>query len=143
MFAVALPAYRRTRGWPVAIRISVEAVVDFLAANPAFAQIGLVEILSGTTKTVERRDRLIESLYIFLEPGYERAPKTPPIAREAIGGAAYALVYRQMREEGAESLPQIAPLMTYIVLAPFLGAEEACAVANGGGRGQRESRDRR
>jgi hypothetical protein len=25
----------------------------------------------------------------------------------------------------------VAPLMTYIALAPFLGAEEACAVARG------------
>jgi AcrR family transcriptional regulator len=134
MFAIALPAYRRTREWPAAVRISIEAVVDFLAANPAFAQIALVEILSATTKAVERRDRLIGSLYTFLEPGYERAPKTPPIAREAIGGATYELVYRQVREGGAESLPQISPLMTYIILAPFLGGEEASAVANGGER---------
>ena len=39
----------------------------------------------------------------------------------------------RVRGGGTESLPRIAPLMTYVALAPFLGAEEACAVANGGG----------
>lgn len=48
----------------------------------------------------------------LLAPGYELSPETPPVAAEAIGGA----------------------MATYIALAPFLGAEEACAVANSDGR---------
>jgi AcrR family transcriptional regulator len=134
MLAVTLPAYRRAKEWPAAVRISYEAMLDFLAAHPAFARIALVEILSGTTRALERRDRLLESLFVFLDPGYERAPKTEPIAAEAIGGAAYELVYRQVRDAGPQGLPQITPLLTYITLAPFLGAEEACAAANGDGR---------
>ena len=130
-----LPAYRGARDWPEAVRASFEATLDFLASHPAFAQLALVEIFTGTKRALERRDRGIESLYGFLAPGYERSPKTPPIAAEAIGGAAYNLIYRRVRDGDTENLPQVAPLLTYIVLAPFLGAEEACAVANEGGRG--------
>ena len=46
MFAVTLPAYRRTKEWPAAVRVSLEAMLDFLAAHPDFAQLALVEILS-------------------------------------------------------------------------------------------------
>lgn len=52
----------------------------------------------------------------------------------------YELIYSQVRSGGAKSLPQAAPLMTYIALAPFLGAEKACAVANGDERGRRRGR---
>ena len=134
MFALALPAYRRAKDWPTAVRASFEAMVDFLAVHPAFAQLVMVEIFSGTTRALERRDRTVEALHAFLAPGYQRAPNAPPIAAEAIGGAVYELVYRQVRDGGAESLPQVSPLMTYIALAPFLGAKEARAVADGGGR---------
>jgi len=41
--------------------------------------------------------------------------------------------FGRVRGGDVESLRQAAPLMTYIALAPFLGAEEACAAANGGG----------
>lgn len=134
MFAVTLPVYRRAKDWPTAVRTSFEAMVDFLAANLSFAQLALVEIFSGTARALARRDRTIESLHGFLTPGYEYGSKAPSVAAEAIGGAAYELLYRQIRSGGTEGLRQVAPSITYITLAPFLGAEDACAVANGGAR---------
>ncbi len=130
--AAGREAYEREEHWPEAVRASLEAMVDFLAADPAFARLFLVAIMTGTTGALERRDQAIESLRAFLEPGYERSPKTPRIAAEAIGGAVYELAYRRVREGEAETLAQSAPQLTYLTLAPFLGAEEACAVANDG-----------
>jgi AcrR family transcriptional regulator len=131
MLAVAGPASRRAKGWPGAVRAGFEATTDFLAAHPAFARLGIVEVFAGTTLALERRDETIESFQGFMAPGYELAPEVPPIAAEAIGGAAYELLYRQVRSGGTRSLPEAAPLMTYLALAPFLGPEEACAVARG------------
>jgi AcrR family transcriptional regulator len=133
MFEATLPAFQEAQEWPAAVRGAFAAMTDFLAEQPSFARLAIVEIFSGTTRALERRDRTIEGLQAVLVPGYERAPATPAIAAEAIGGATYELVYRQVRSGGAESLPRAAPLMTYVALAPFLGADEACAVANGGG----------
>lgn len=131
MLAVAGPASRRANGWPAAVRAAFEATTDFLAAHPSFARLGIVEVFAGTALALERRDRTIESFQGFMAPGYERSPEVPPLAAEAIGGAAYELLYRQVRSGGTRSLQEAAPLMTYIALAPFLGAEEACAVARG------------
>jgi hypothetical protein len=64
-------------------------------------------------------------------PGYERNPDASPIAAEAIGGAIYSMIYDQVKRGGAESMGEIAPLATYVTLCPFIGPEEACAVANG------------
>ena len=71
---------------------------------------------------------------VLLGHGYELNPEASPIAAEAIGGAIYALTYDQVLKDGPESLPEIAPLATYIALTPFLGPEQAVRVANGDAR---------
>ena len=53
------------------------------------------------------------------------APDVPGIAAEVIYGAIYALIHDQVKAKGPESLPELAPMATYMTLAPFLGAEEA------------------
>ena len=50
---------------------------------------------------------------------------------EAIGGAIYALVYDQVKANGPETLPELVPMATYMTLAPFLGSDEAFALAIG------------
>jgi len=76
-------------------------------------------------RALETRDTVMEGLEALLVPGYELSPDTPPIAAEAIGGAIYALIHDQVKRKGPESMPELAPMATYMTLAPFVGAEEA------------------
>jgi hypothetical protein len=70
----------------------------------------------------------------LLEEKAREHPEVPPIAPEAITGGIMALARRRFLRKGAEGLPSLAPIATYLALAPYVGAEEACAVANGDGR---------
>jgi AcrR family transcriptional regulator len=139
MLAAMLPAFRRATDWPESIRLTYEAMFAWAASEPDYAQLGAVEVYAAGRRALEQRDQVMEGLEALLGTGYELAPNTSPIAAEAIGGAIYALIYDQVKSGGPASLPQIGPLATYITLAPFLGAEQACAVANRDGRG-REAR---
>jgi len=133
LLAKVLPAYRRNAAdWPRAIRASFAAMFAFAVEEPAFAHLGGVEVYGAGDDALAQRDAVMEGLQALLAQGYERSPDTSPIAAEAIGGAVYALTYDQIRATGPESLPELTPLATYIALAPFLGAEEAVAVANDG-----------
>ncbi len=132
MMAASLPAARRAESWRSAVRIALGASCDFLATEPAFARLRTVEVYAAGPEAIAARDRSGTDL---LGPAYEDAPDVPEIVAEAILGAIYGVLYEQVRSEGPESLPQIAPPITYLALAPFLGAEEACEVANGDGRG--------
>ncbi len=134
MLAATLPAFRRAADWPSSVRGALGALLAFGAEEPEFTRLGTVEIYSAGRRALEQRDQVMAGLEELLAPGYEIAPETPPLAAEAIGGAIYSLLYDQVRASGPESLVEIAPLATYIALVPFLGAEEACAVANGGRR---------
>jgi AcrR family transcriptional regulator len=136
MLATTLPAFRRGSDWPHAVRSAFGSMFAFAAAEPEYTTLGAVDVYAAGKRALAQRDQIIEGMEGLLAPGYERRPEVSPIAAEAIGGAIYSMIYRQVKRAGAESMQEIAPLATFIALAPFIGAEEACAVANGDGRGR-------
>ncbi|HXS32347.1 MAG TPA: TetR/AcrR family transcriptional regulator [Solirubrobacterales bacterium] len=136
MLATTLPAFRRAADWPHAVRGAFGSMFAFCAAETEYTTLGAIDVYAAGKKALEQRDRVMESMEALLVPGYERKPDASPIAGEAIGGAIYSMIYDQIKRGGAESMQEIAPLATYVTLAPFIGAEEACAVANSDGRGR-------
>jgi AcrR family transcriptional regulator len=131
--ANTLPAFRRALDWQHAVRGAYEGMFAFGVEEPEYSRLGAVEMYAAGKRALETRDGIMEQLEALLEPGYELAPDTPPIAAEAIGGAIYALVYDQVKAKGPESLPELVPMSTYLTLAPFLGAAEAYELAASGG----------
>ncbi len=131
LLATVLPAFRRGGEWPQAVRTALGAMLSYAIEEPAFAKLGAVDVYAAGRRALEQRDQVMEGLAVLLAPGYELNPEASPIAAEAIGGAIYALTHDQVLAGGAESLPEILPLCTYIALTPFLGPARACKIANG------------
>ncbi len=129
MLAAALPAYRRATGWEHAVRATQEAMFSFGVGEPEYARLGAVEMYAGGMRALEQRERVTEGMEGLLAEGYQRAPGLPAVTAEAIGGALYALFYDWVKEKGAERLAEMVPWAVYITLAPFLGADDAFAVA--------------
>lgn len=125
----AEPAIRASRDWPHAIRAGLEAVLAFHEREPDFSRVVTGDVYAAGAAELERLDRSIERLAIFLEGGYELSPAVAPAAREAIPSAIYAMLCERVASAGPEGLRELTPLATYLVLAPFVGPEEACAVA--------------
>jgi AcrR family transcriptional regulator len=136
MLGVVMPASRRAPDWPNGIRAAIGALCAFCAAEPDLARLAAVETYSAGPMALEQRDRIIDEMRALLEPGLEVTPATKPIVADAALRAVWALLYGRIVTAGPESLPQIAPLASYMVLAPFVGSEEAVRVSNGDGRGR-------
>ncbi len=141
--AAALPPYRWSRSWPQAVRAALEAYLSFWAAEPQWARIAMIDVLTAGQAGLEHRDRSFGLFEEILQPGVEQAPDASPLAVEAIGGAVHALIYEQIQRRGAEHLLQILPAATFIALAPFSGPEEAISVANKGALRSRSTPARR
>jgi AcrR family transcriptional regulator len=143
--AATLPAFRRHRHWAHGVRAAFGAFFNFLASRPALARLVMVEVYAAGPAALERREEALRPLEVLLAEGRVHAPEVPRIATETITGGTYALAYRQIRDSGPESLSGLAPICTYLMLSPFIGAEEACSAANGDGRtrGLDADRDRR
>jgi AcrR family transcriptional regulator len=127
--ATALPALRSGGGWQDRVRGAQEAILTFWVHEPEFARFSGVEMYARGRRMIEQREAVDEMFEKLLRPGYEFAPAMPAIAVEAIAGALEALMYEQLKARGPMGLPELVPASTYICLAPFLGSEQACAVA--------------
>jgi AcrR family transcriptional regulator len=130
----ALVAFRSAHGdvaeWPLALRAGIDALFAFLAAEPEATHLAFVDALSAGPDAREAGDLTIRAIQELLETGREAAPEQPPVVAEAVANALYALVSGQVRQERTERLRELAPTATFVQLAPYLGAAEACAAAN-------------
>lgn len=131
--AAVLPAIHRSSGWPASVRMGFNATCSFLAAEPAFAYLRELEVYAAGPEAIVLRDGTGERILAEMLSG-EDVPEIDPIYFEAIEGAAYSVLHDRLRAGGPAGLLDAAPLLTYVALAPILGAERACEVANEDGR---------
>jgi AcrR family transcriptional regulator len=133
-FRTAFDAYDRHPGdWPQKLYEGLRTYLEFMAAEPEWTYLSTVEQFGAGARGQERRDQSMDLYTTRLAPGFEEAPELGPIARDAIGGAVYTLMYSQIRNRGAAHLLEILPAATFVSLTPFIGAERATAIANGDG----------
>jgi AcrR family transcriptional regulator len=129
MMAAAFPAFRRAKDWEHAVKGTQESMFLYGVGEPEYARLGAVEMYAAGRAALEQREKVTEQFEALLEHGYELNPDVPAITAEAIGGALYALFYDFVKEKGPERLAEFVPWAVYATLTPFLGAEEAFAVA--------------
>jgi len=135
LLAAVLPAVRRASDWRLAVRVGFEELCGFLAAEPSFACLLGGECYPAGPEAIAKGDGtgvlLISNL---VDPAYADGLEATALAIEASAGAIYGVLFEGVRSGQAADLPRLAPFLTYFALAPFIGAEEACDVANGRGR---------
>jgi len=131
MLAAAMPAFRWAKDWAHAVQGTQEAMFLYGVQEPEYARLGAVEMYAAGKRALEQRERVTEGMEALLATGYEIAPDVPPITAEAIGGALYSLFYDHVKQKGPERLAELVPWTVYVTLTPFIGAEEAYAVAIG------------
>jgi AcrR family transcriptional regulator len=129
MFGMMAPLYRRARDWPSAVRASFTAMFAFYAAEPGYTRMAMIEVVGAGEELLAKHEELLAATYVALEPGFELRPELPRFYAEAIGGMVFELAAGEIRRRGTERMSELGPLATYLVLAPFLGAEEAGTVA--------------
>jgi AcrR family transcriptional regulator len=137
--AAARAAARRAPDWPHSVRAGLTALCNYYAAEPPLAETVVVEVHAAGEQALRRHEESLAAISRLLEPGFELAPATPPIAREAIPAAIDALLYEAIRAGGGPKVRALAPTATYLALAPFLGPAAACEVANASGQPRRRS----
>jgi hypothetical protein len=97
----------------------------FLAAEPAFARLRTIEAYGAGPRAVNLRDRATSEILERTLALDRAAPRLEGLAGEATIGALNAVLYDAAGREAPEALLKAAPLGTYVVLAPLLGAKHA------------------
>jgi AcrR family transcriptional regulator len=130
--AIVERAFLAEASWRAAVRAGISALFDFLAAEPSFAHLALVDALIATRRSAERSRRGVGSYAQMLLPGLEQArngSRPPAVTIEAITGGIFELCSSYARRGRIAELSELVPRTTYFALAPFIGADEAAQVA--------------
>ncbi len=102
------------------IAAGIEAVLGYVAANPAASRMLMIEAISSTQSSA----RLYEAgLRQFVEMLRDNAPEgdLPETIEESLVGGAAWILQQQIRRGEAEKAPELAPELSQFVLAPYRG----------------------
>lgn len=111
--------------WPERIWEAGRAFTQFLESNPLITHVGFVEAHAVGPGASQRVQDSHIAFAIFLQEGYLHVSRQPPPARaavEAIITTMFEIVYHQARADGKPEISGLLGHMTFLCLAPFLGA---------------------
>ena len=107
----------------------------FLASEPAFASLRTVDIYGAGPAAIASRDEIGRQIVgALLDPAMKSGVNATDLMIEASAGAIYGIMFEGVWRGKTADLPRLAPFLTYFALAPFIGAGQACDIANGRGR---------
>lgn len=118
--------------WRIGVREALAALLGFLASEPAFAHLSLVDALTATRNTTDRAVDGIAAYAELLIPGAEATPNlvlSPTVTIEAVAGGLLELCLTYVLLGRTERMPELLPRATYFALAPFIGPEQAGRIA--------------
>jgi AcrR family transcriptional regulator len=119
------------RPWSERVRSGLAALLGLFAAEPAFAHMSIVDVLSAGPRALQERDGVIASFTEFLDPGLLEAPARgcylPPLIAQAVIGGLYELITDTITSDRVAELPQLLPELVYCALMPYVGHEDAHA----------------
>lgn len=131
-FAVAAEAFTSTsESWEHSIQAAIAHLFEFLTREADQTKACIVADCGAGSAALTQRDRTIERFTQLLQPGFQTAaPRPPPVVAEAIAGGIYELVRGHVLERRLGELPAAAPDATVVALSPFIGADDATALAS-------------
>jgi AcrR family transcriptional regulator len=121
-------AYDASATFGEAVVRCLRELLEFVAAEPRFADMCIVEVLAAGPTAVERRNAVLNELTELLE----RAARSvsaglhprPLRAKTAIGGI-HEVIYSLALDGRAAELPALLPDLAYSLMLPYLGHEGA------------------
>ncbi|HZL47732.1 MAG TPA: TetR/AcrR family transcriptional regulator [Solirubrobacteraceae bacterium] len=111
--------------WSEEVRPAVSAFVEFFVARPSLIRIAFIDLFEVGPAMVKRMTTTIESFTKMLDEAGPEPHRAPEIAAEAITGAIWAIISSYATNDRLGYLPYLVDHITFIVLAPYVGAKQA------------------
>jgi len=122
--AVVERAYQGQEEWQAAVRSGIGALLVFLASEPAFTHLALIDVpaAGGKLAAHAREGAVVELLREGLDAS-PQARRIPAVAIEASANAVRELCYMYAATGRTRELPSLIDVATHIALAPFAAAD--------------------
>jgi AcrR family transcriptional regulator len=123
-------AFEREEHGADKLRAGLAAFLDFIAREPAFARMCIVEALAAGTDAVNRRNAAMDTFARILDENARAlgTPMHPPhLTAETIVGGIYEVIYTRVVRGEIRELPRLLPDLMYSVVLPYAGPDAALA----------------
>jgi AcrR family transcriptional regulator len=121
--------YAQPGDWPERVRRGLAETLQWFADNAQVARVMMIETGTVGAAAGPRFRQTFRRFTALLDEGREfvdDAPDLPNLASIA-GGAVFARVYEEVTLGNGANLPQMLPQLTFELLLPYLGEENAAA----------------
>jgi AcrR family transcriptional regulator len=122
--AIVERAFESQRDWPAAVHAGVVALLDFLASEPSYAHVALIDAWTASPKAAEVAHDAVGRYAAMLEPGLgTSANGVPPTAvlPEATTDALFELCFVYVAAGRTRELASLQTLACDLALRPFAG----------------------
>jgi len=124
-------AFDRTDTFVTRVEDCMRAFLTLLAAQPAYANMCIVEVLVAGQTAIERRNAVMRQFTELIEKGAdEELPKParpPALTSEALVGGIHEVIYARVLRGETHLLPTLLPDLTFSMLLPYVGHDVATA----------------
>ena len=124
-------AFNRSDSFVTRVEDCMGAFLNLLAAEPAYANMCIVEVLVAGPAALERRDAVMREFAELIEKGAaEELPKParpPALTSETLVGGVHEVIYSRILRGETAQLPALLPDLTFSVLLPYMGRDVAIA----------------
>ena len=110
-----------TRSWQEGVTAGLEALLSFVARNPATARMCMVEALSATPSSASRYDAGMREFVDLLRRSVSREGDLPDTLEESLVGGVSWILQQQIRRGEADRALDLLPELSQFVLSPYLG----------------------
>jgi AcrR family transcriptional regulator len=121
-------AYETQSSWPAGMRAALARLLEAVAAEPALARLGLLDVGAAGPAAQQRYLAAVKRVTPLFEEGRDFAPGGRALpantSRMAIGGV-LGLVAEALVVDNAAKLPQFLDVVLAAALRPYLGDEVA------------------
>jgi AcrR family transcriptional regulator len=124
-------AYDSTEGLVARAGAALQAFLDFIASEPTFADMCIVEVMAAGTAAVKRRNAAMQGFAALIQRAVDEeipeGARPPELVAETIVGGIYEVVYSRVVQGRTDDLPGLMPDLLFSMLLPYIGHERAMA----------------
>jgi len=121
--------------WPQQVRAALATMLRFLAAEPELARLCMVEPVAAGGEIAARYRATMQDFVGILKAGrpeHSGERPLPEATEETLVGGIVSLIVREISAGRTDELEKLLPDLVELILAPYLGIEEAERLAREG-----------
>jgi AcrR family transcriptional regulator len=133
LFAGVMAAVDAETDFPSRVRAGLGAFLDFVAGEPTFARMCIVEVLTAGPEAISRRNTAMSTFAQLIDENARNLlgdRDLPALTAETIVGGIYEVLYTRVLRGEIREIPELLPDLTYSALLPYMGADTAASERN-------------